>query len=170
MVVEIKGIIKNGQIEITSRSREALKQNEGKGIIITLDDRESWEKRKYFEGCIVPLFFYQHPYSGWTDFRQAREVLKLEFNGEWINDKDGRQVKIPKSSKMTNAKFTEFLANIQDYFLQNGLQWGDSEDYLKWFETVPSSDEIYPPLKAIIEEYKNLKANPLPKWRQQNNK
>lgn len=169
-MIEIKGIIKNGQIEITSRSREALKQNEGKGLIITLDDRESWEKRKYFEGAVTQFFFYQNPLSGWKDFRQAREILKLEFNGEWLNDKNGKQVRVSKTSKMSNAKFTEFLANIQDYFMQNGLIWPDSEDYLKWIDTVPTADEIYPPLKAIIEDYENLKANPLPKWRQQNNK
>ena len=163
--MDIHGTIKQGEIIISTRSREFLKNHEGKDVIISLDDRESTEKRRFFEGCVTQYFYYQHPYSGWTDFRQAREVLKVEFNGEWINDKDGKQIRIPKSTKLSNTRFTEFIEKIQDYFIQNGLEWPDSEDFLKWQGSAPSSDEIYPPLFALRNKYQTEKDNPKPVWR-----
>lgn len=165
MTLELKGIIKNGVIELGSRSELVLAEHEGKGVIIEIDERESWEKRKFFEGAISQFFYYQHPYSNWKNFREAREALKLEFNGEWINDREGNQQRNGKSTKMSNAKFTEFLGKIQADFQENGLEFPDSEDYIRWIESAPDPDAVYPPLQKLIDKYKQELANPKPAWR-----
>lgn len=156
--MQIKAKIKNGELFYgqplwTARIKEIYKRNENKYVVVTIDNRETNEMRRFFEGGIVPYFFYQHPKSGWKDFNECRELLKLEFNGVFIHNKDGKSIKITRSTKISKAKFIEFLGRIQDYCNENSLEWPDAEQYKRWRDGGPDPDEIYPPVLELKRRF-----------------
>lgn len=142
---------------------------EGKKIKIAEDEDTTPKLRKFFEGAVVKYFFYQH--EAFTNFKEARESLKLEFNAEKVlNLKTGNYQMQGGSTSgkslkwWSNEQKNGFLDRIERYFIDNGYEYPDSEAYNEWLEKeTPSINEIYPPLKKIIEAYK-AKAT-LPVWR-----
>lgn len=136
--------------------REFLKKHAGRWFEGSVDDRESTEMRRYFEGPVSHAWFYINPFSGWRDFNEARENLKLEFNSYTGRDQQGNPVRYAKSTMMSSAKFQEFLDRVQSYFMDNGFGWAwpDPEDYKRWRDThVDKGDEEYPPTKQLRSWY-----------------
>lgn len=135
------------------KARQFFVKNAGKTVRIESVDRPSLNKRKFFEGAIVPYWFYQHPHSGWKDYSEARENLKLGCNVQYIHSRAGDLVPIPGSTKMNKERFDEFLEKVTDTFIQNGLEFPDSEHYKAWIESVPDVGDEFPPLKALRDTY-----------------
>lgn len=133
---------------------------EGKEVRLEVQEKYTDEMRKYFEGCLVPAFYYMHPKSGWTSFADAREVLKLEFapGAREIADKDGNWVKVaPSTTEMSKTRFTAFVEAITDWMRENGMPESvlDSEEYKRWRDT-NYTDLYYPPLRRLKESYEAL--------------
>lgn len=148
----------NGQINFgtparAARIQEMLKANEKQYFYITRDDRESDHMRRFFEGAVVPYYFYQNPNSGWENFEEAREALKLEHNFRYVNDKEGKRQKISRSTMMPKYLFVEFLGKVQRDFEENGFEYPDAEAYKSWEDTAPAPGEEYDPLKKLKAKY-----------------
>lgn len=120
------------------------------------------EMRKYFEACLVPVFYYMHPHSGWKSFADAREVLKLEFapGARELTLLDGSKLRIaPSTTKLSKHRFTAFVEAITDWMRENGVSESvlDSEEYKRWRDT-NDTDLYYPPLKRLKESYESVLA------------
>lgn len=158
----------NGEMEMGKQNEailhDWLAKNPKKYIRISPEEPPTYSLRKFFEGAVVPYYFYQHNIGVYRDFRDARESLKLEFNPIWIINSKGERQQIggstlDKNKDWWNNEFDKnkpqgFLKKIETYFLQNGYEFPDSETYKKWYESAPFPDEIFPSLKRLIELYK----------------
>lgn len=150
-----------------SRLRDFAKKNENMSFRLEPDTRPNVELIRFFEGAIVPSFFYQHAAGTFDTFKDARECLKYEFNATYGKDLQGRRIKqggslaeVYKSKMKTRA----FIDKIQNYFLQNGYEFPDSEDYKRWTDSAPAPDEVYPPIARLIKLYKEIMNQKAP-WR-----
>lgn len=162
--MEVKII--NNQIILGRNSDIFFRQNNGKRGVLEINDRESEHLRRYFEGAVVRTYFYLHPHSGWASFLEARENLKLEFNGMTIRDREGKERVIGKSTMMSKEKWQNFMDKIHSWFIENGYGewWPDFESYKKW-ELDANPDDIYPPILALKKMYESKKLEGVPAWR-----
>lgn len=133
--------------------------NRGKDAYISVDDEPSDNMRRYFEGCLVPVTFYTHPYSGWLSFDEARDALKAEF----LPAKSVASLRTHSSSRLipstlilNKAGFRQFVDAIVNWLLENQLCVADdidSENYKAWRDSAPAVDEDYPPLARLKMRY-----------------
>lgn len=130
---------------------------EGKEVALEVQEKRTPEMRKYFEGCLVPAFFYLHPHSPWKTFADAREVLKIEFSPgvRTITGSDNKKFKVaPSTSTMSKAKFTQLVESITNWMIDQGVDASvlDSEEYKRFRDTNFEMD-IYPPLARLKYSY-----------------
>ncbi len=130
---------------------------DGKDILIEPNELISAKKRRFFEGCLVPVTFYAHPHSGWQSFADAREVLKLEFLGRDLRGINGEWARVARSTTdLNNKKFGAFIEAVVAWLQENHMvpqEALDPENYIRWRDSAPSPDEIYPPLARLKEVY-----------------
>lgn len=160
--MKIRVKIEKGEISLGTGARvdkikEILKNNEGEYFYLVHDNRESAQMRKYFEGAVVPYYFYQNPKSGWKNFAECREALKMEHNFAFVNDRTGKPQKMAKSTMMNRQAFRDFLEKVENDFRENGFEWPDSEAYKSWQDSAPDLGEIYPPLLKLKQQYETDK-------------
>jgi len=125
-------------------------EQQGKPVTIELDDRPSAEMRRFFEGAVVPYVFYQSG-AAWSDFRECREALKLEFLPSWARDLRGNRVKLARSTtELSKAGFQRFLEDVLRWMELQGMEVPDAEEYKRWRDSGPLEGETYPPLKRLI--------------------
>lgn len=154
-----RAVVKDGEFHFDTPRTHALfmRANEGKEIKLEPIDKITPEIRKYFEGCLVPAFFYFHPHSHWKNFADAREAIKLEFGpgGRTISDIHGQPIKVaPSTSNMSNKRFALMVESLTQWFMENGMPLDvlDPEEYKRWRDTNFDID-IYPPLKRLKDSY-----------------
>ena len=122
---------------------------------------------RFAHGTVPKYLFYQHPASGWKDFGEAREALLDELvpADEYYSLK-GRMTKRIQTTRKRSSKWMMALSmKMQDWFMQNGFEFPDSEDYFKWIESAPPPNSEYPPLLKLKESYKKEQKETHP-WRQ----
>lgn len=135
-----------------------FEKNNGKNAFIGIDDTPTSQMRRYFEGAVVPAVYYQHPHSGWEDFRDAREALLLEFIPRYTRDIRGNRVKSRRSStELTKEGFTGLIERITAWMIENGHEVPDPEDFKAWRDSAPAAGEIYPPLARMKQIYDKMK-------------
>lgn len=151
--------VKDGEFVFSSPLAKSrfMKLAEGKEVSLELMEKPTDTMRKYFEGCLVPAFFYAHPRSAWENFADAREVLKLEFSPmtRQVVTLKGEVVKIPPSvATLSKARFTSMVEAIVEWMLENGVpsEVLDSDAYIRWRDT-NFDDPVYPPLRRMKERY-----------------
>lgn len=152
--------IQQGKIHFASElaGRVFFERNEGQNASIEIDDAPTDNMRRYFEGAVVPAVYYQHPFSGWADFKDTREALKLEFLAGYTLDIRGQRSKYARSTtELSKARFTRFLEEIGAWLSENGLQVPDPEEYKVWRDSAPSASEVYPQLARMKVAYDNAK-------------
>lgn len=158
--MEFLGSVLNGKPDFGGINNARLAQwcaaNEGARLRISHDARSAGELVRFIEGAIIPYFFYQSG-DAFSDFGEAREAMKLEFNAVYVKDLrgdmqavGGSMADLYKSKKRTQ----EFVDRVQSYFLRNGYEFPDSKDYVRWLSSAPLPDQIYPPLAALVAEHK----------------
>lgn len=148
--------VQKGELVFASETAKLMffERNEGKEAYLEIDDAPTDQMRRYFEGAMVPAVYYQHPNSGWRDFGDAREALKLEFLPTYTLDMKGMRVKIAKSTTdLSRERFSEFLASVAIWLEENGLAVPDAEEYKAWRDSAPSAGEIYPSLLRMKQAY-----------------
>ena len=148
--------IVNGKIRFASELHEQmfLKKNDRKYAFVVIDDAATGEKRRFFEGALIPAIFYQLPHSGWENFKEAREAIKLEFLPGWTKTTDGERVKYARSTAgLSNAQFGDLIETIIRWMEQQGMEVPDPEAYLAWKDSAPPPGEIYPQLLRWKEQY-----------------
>lgn len=150
----IDGRLSIGEIQ-KAQLNDWLRSNPRKYVRIEPQEPPTYNVRKFFEGAVTPYFFYQHNPGIFRDFRDARESLKLEFNPVWIvNAKGDRQMIGGSTQGRSKEWWFTFLGRVQDYFMQNGYEFPDSEEYKKWVASAPLVDELFPPLERLVEAYR----------------
>lgn len=160
--------IRNNQFVFSSFMAEIkfFELTEGREVIITIDDAPTANMRRFFEGAIVPSVFFQNPKSGWENYKDAREALKLEFCSGYTKDLEGKDMRYARSTtELSKKKFTEFLDNVTHWMEENGMESPDPEDYKRWRDSAPSPGQIYPPLLRLKERYNDANASIAPKSR-----
>lgn len=158
--MRVRANIKNGEILFSSpQARRAFfERNEGKDAIIDIDDAPTTNSRRYFEGALVPAVFYQHPKSGWIDFKDCREALKLEFLPGYTHTLGGERAKIARSTtELNKTGFLALIETITRWMHENGLEMPDPEDFKAWRDSAPAAHEMYPPLARLQAIYNNTK-------------
>lgn len=165
MHMKTRAFVKNKEIRFGSliAQQRFFENTEGKNIIISLDDAPTAEKRRFFEGCLVPVTFYTHKNTDWDSFVDAREALKLEFlPRKFRTDLAGKQFVIPRSTlELSNRKFGEMIESIVQWLTENQMVPADAidpENYKAWRDSAPSVGEVYPPLARLKEVYDREKA------------
>lgn len=139
--------------------KDFLKKNVGMRLKIVPDQQIPNNLRRYFEGGIVPFFALQHfvidpQNKQWCTMsqREARECLKMEFNPTYFRDITGKTVKSAESTASLNKKeFQAFIDRCTDYFVQNGYEIPNNEEYKNWIDSLPDFDEEYPPVVRLRE-------------------
>lgn len=139
-----------------------LKENDGVRIKIIPNTDISYNKRKFFEGAIVPFFALQHLVRDKEgnpkimSYEEARNCLKLWFNPEYARTQDGEVVEIAGSSKkLNNKEFTERLIEQPlTYMRENGFLLPNEDDYKQWRDSAPAVKEVYPPIARLLAEAK----------------
>lgn len=157
-----RATVRDGEFHFGSPLAEQrfMKMAEGHEVKLEVMKKPSTEMRKYFEGCLVPAFYYMHPKSGWRNFADAREILKLEFapGAIELTDKDGNWVKVaPSTTNLSQKRFSLFVESITDWMRENGVDESvlDSEEYKRWRDT-NFTDPYYPPLKRLKDSYEAM--------------
>lgn len=158
-----RALITSGEFHFGSplAKQRFMKLAEGKEVNLDIMEKRTDEMRKYFEGCLVPAFYYLHPHSGWKNFADARDVLKLEFapGVRSVAAMDGSVVRIaPSTASISKQRFTLFVEAITDWMRENGVDNAvlDSEEYKRWRDT-NFDDLYYPPLKRLKQAYEKEK-------------
>lgn len=159
--------INHGEIQFSSgpARRAFFDRNEGKDCILEVDDAPTANARRYFEGALVPAVYYQHPRSGWIDFGDAREALKLEFLPGYTQDLHGTRTKIARSTtELSKEGFFKLTETITRWLIENAMDAPDPDDYKVWRDSAPPAGEVYPPLARMKATYDGarMKDNP---WR-----
>lgn len=155
----IRARVQNRQILFSSfiAEQKFFELAEGKDINIAIDDAPTANMRRYFEGAIVPSVFYQNPHSGWENFKDAREALKIEFLSGYtrkLKKGKGRRTRYTRSTtELSKEGFTKLLDIITRWMDENGLEVPDPEEFKAWRDSAPARGEIYPPLLRMKEAY-----------------
>lgn len=161
--MRVRASVKNGEILFSSpvAKRAFFERNNGKDAIIDIDDAPTANSRRYFEGALVPAVFYQHPKSGWIDFKDCREALKLEFLPGYTQTIGGVRAKIARSTtELNKTGFAALLETITRWMAENGLEVPDPDDFKAWRDSAPGSQEVYPPLARMRQLYNSAKVLP----------
>lgn len=148
--------IKNGELDYYNehnfgKFKTWAKKNEKVRIAITDDEPIGTQKRRFFEGAVVPYFAVQHFINGAPMSNdEARKTLIYEFNIDFVIKLDGTKKRTAGSTtKFNDEGFRVFLERIENYFKQNGYEYPSSEEYKKWEATAPLIDEESPPLARL---------------------
>lgn len=152
--------VQKGELVFTSELAKHVffEKNEGANAFLVIDDTPTDNMRRYFEGAVVPAVYYQHPFSGWADFKDAREALKLEFLAGYTLDIRGQRSKYARSTtELSKARFTAFLEEIAAWLTENGLEVPVPEEYIAWRDSAPAAGEVYPQLARMKASYENAK-------------
>lgn len=155
-MISVRARVRGGVVEFSSAmvGHKFFEMADGKDILISIDDKPTSNMRRYFEGAVVPAVFYQHPHSGWENFKDAREALKLEFLPNYTKSIKGRKVRYSRSTtELSKAGFTKFLDAITRWMIENELEMPDPEDFKAWRDSAPSTGSIYPPVARLKEVY-----------------
>lgn len=133
-----------------------LDRCKGKYAYIVIDDTPTTQMRRYFEGAVVPAVYYQNPRSGWIDYGECREALKLEFLPLWVHQIRGSSAKTAKSTaNLSKAQFTAFLEQVTGWMQEQGMEVPDPEEYKAWRDSAPAAGEVYPQLRRLKDQYNN---------------
>jgi len=123
------------------------KKNAGKFVEIIPREKISKNKRRFFEGAIVPTYCWWHEkldHRNRQHREMVREMFKVEFNGTWIKGIWDEPRKIPQSTaRLSNAQFAEFIERVLAYFDENGIPRPDPALYKKWEDTALTSDDYF---------------------------
>lgn len=159
----IKVNVKDGDFVFSSplARHRFMERAEGKEVRMDIHERPTNEMRKYFEGCLVPAFFYSHPDSGWDNFADAREALKLEFmpGVRQVRTLDGKMTRVsPSTTTLSKERFSRFVEAVVEWATENGMPYEilNSEEYLRWRDT-NLNEMVYPPLQRLKEQYDKQK-------------
>lgn len=139
--------------------KDFLKQNPNINLKITPNQEIPSHYRRFFEGGVVPFFALQHfvidPNTGkWVMMsnEEARECLKREFNPMFFRDLSGKVVQQGASTAtMTKSEFQGLIERCLNYFLENGYEFPDNEEFKRWRDSCPEIDEEYPPIVRLKE-------------------
>ena len=145
--MKVSARVSKGRIVFASQLTESvfLEKCEGKDLIIAVDDETTGEKRRFFEGGVVPVYFYLHPFAGWRNFKECREAIKLEFIPGFTKSRDGKQIVYPRSTtELSNRAFGEFLEKVTGYLRENFGEIIDSDEYKAWRDSAPVPGSIFP--------------------------
>lgn len=135
-----------------------FERNESKEATVEIEDTPTEQMRRYFEGAVVPAVYYQHPNSGWRDFGDTRNALKLEFLAAYTLDIRGLRVKMSKSTTdLSKDRFASFLSDIAVWLEDNGLAVPDAGEYKSWRDSAPPAGEVYPQLMRMKKVYEDAK-------------
>lgn len=133
-------------------------RNNGKDAYIEIDDAPTANSRRYFEGVLVPAVFYQLPNSGWIDFRDARDALKLEFLPAYTHDLYGTRTKVSRSTtELTKDAFFKLIERITAWMMENAMEVPDPDEYKAWRDSAPPPGEVYPTLACMQKAYNAVK-------------
>lgn len=133
-----------------------FERNKGKHAYLVIDDQPSAQMRRYFEGAVVPAVFYQHPNSGWVDFGECREALKLEFlPTRFVHGLTrARSMRVALSTAdLSKERFRALLEQVTNWMVENGLEVPDPEEYKAWRDSAPPAGVIYPQLLRLKTKY-----------------
>jgi hypothetical protein len=106
---------------------------------IELDEPESNDLRRYFEGAIVPQVCESWDWCDPTnrdDLNACRELLKAEFNGRWVPTPSGGKRKVAMSTK-TQKVLRPFLNRVVDWMAEQGIPIPNPELYKLWQKSAP---------------------------------
>lgn len=139
--------------------KDFLKQNPNIYLKITPNEEIPSQLRRFFEGGIVPFFALQHfvvdpNNKKWVTMNndEARSCLKREFNPLFFRDLSGKVVQEGASTAdMNKVEFQGFIERCMDYFLQNGYEFPNNEEFKAWRDSCPDIDEEYPPIARLKE-------------------
>lgn len=157
--------VQKGELIFASETAKRMffERSEGKEAHIEIDDAPTDQMRRYFEGAVVPAVYYQHPNSGWRDFGDAREALKLEFLPAYTLDMKGLRVKIAKSTTdLSKDRFSDFLANVAIWLEEQQMGVPDAEEYKAWRDSAPPTGEVFPPLLRMKQFYDHARNKSVP--------
>ena len=148
--------IVGGKIRFASPLAEQrfMEKAERKYAFIEIDDLASAEKRRFFEGAVVPAVFYQLPHSGWANFKECREALKLEFLSRWTKSIGGERMRYAMSTtELSNLRFGEFINKVIQWMQEQQMGIPDPEEYKSWRDSAPGYGEVYPQVAAWKQAY-----------------
>lgn len=153
--MQFRAKIKNRTLEFTSdQSKAKLLEYEGSDIIITIDDKPSSNARRFFEGAVIPAIYYQLPHSGWRNFKECREAIKLEFLPSYTTTIKGERLKYPRSTDtLSKSGFADLIEHILNWMAEQGMELPDHIDYNAWNNSAPAKGEEYPPVKRMRLAY-----------------
>lgn len=170
--MKVRVRIQQGAVVFTSdmAKRVFFDHNEGKDAYLEIDDSPSDNLRRYFEGAVVPAVYYQHPHSGWGDFKDVREALKLEFLPSYTVDIHGERSKYARSTtELSKERFAGFVELVTQWLESNGMEVPDPEAYKNWRDSAPPAGEVYPQLARMKVAYDAAKATaPAPTYSEGN--
>lgn len=160
--------VENGKLRFSSPLSEHrfMELAEGKEVKLEVVEKPTNRMWRFFHGCLVPAMFYWHPFSGWIDFSEAREAMKLQFFPGVksvklaFGDDGGVSVQVaPSLSTMSKERFTQAVESITSWMMENGMPYEllDSEEYLRWRDT-NDTDLVYPPLQRLKDAYEKQRA------------
>lgn len=139
--------------------KDFLKQNPNIYLKVTPNEDIPSHLRRFFEGGVAPFFALQHfvinqNTGKWEMMtrEEARECLKREFNPLFFRDLSGKTVQQGGSTAvMSKVEFQNFIDRCLDYFLQNGYEFPNNEEFKDWRDSCPDIDEEFPPITRLQE-------------------
>ena len=117
-----------------ARFREWLKKHAGLRVRVELDEPESNDLRRYFEGAVVPEVCQHWEWcdpKSQDDLVSCRELLKAEFNGRWLPTPSGSMRKVAMSTK-TQKVLRPFVNRVTDWMAEQGIPIPDPKLYKQW--------------------------------------
>jgi hypothetical protein len=108
-------------------------------IRIELDEPESNDLRRYFEGAIVPQVCESWEWcdpKNPDDLIACRELLKAEFNGRWVPTPSGAKRKVAMSTK-TQKVLRPMVDRITQWMAEQGIPIPDPKLYKQWQKSAP---------------------------------
>jgi hypothetical protein len=156
----MKKLVTYGKIEIGENERKKFILSSGGyfqtriqkfplgNYTVTLEeysDNESKKKRGFFEAAIIGNFCdatdgYEPTNADSMD--DMREIVKIEFSGEFEKSFTGETIKISKSTKGRGA-LDRVIEMCVDYFMKNGMPIPDSALYKKWRDELNRTEGNY---------------------------
>ncbi len=153
-------ISKEGRLTTSDYNRadlnDWLKQNQGRQLRLSpVSKPVSRDLRAFYFGAIIPLL--RSTCDEWKDLSalQIHEIIKkILFYFEAYNPKTKRTERFGRSvmadSEWNNTKkASQFLEVIQDYLAQSGIEFPDSQEYVKWLNSSPMKGEEFSKRKNL---------------------
>ncbi len=140
-----------------------LKENAGVRLQILPLLPESRNQRNFFEGAVIPLACYLHEnfdHRNYKDLIKMRELLKVEFNGEFINF-NGKKIKVGKTTKgkLNDGFIEKCIDYLEEQYGIDRTEVLNPENYKYWRDTIFPFGDINSPDNYIdyLVELKKLK-------------